>query len=173
MTRELIPWRNRKRNDKPVKAEPIESHPIAALHRQMDDLFDSFFGDFEGFMQWPSMSRMEGLDPVMPRVNVSESDKEVRVSAEMAGMDEKDINVTLENNQLVIEGEKKSEQEDKSENYYLSERSYGRFHRSVPLPEGIDRDQVKATFKKGVLDVRIPKTEVAPPKGRKIEITGE
>jgi len=173
MTRELIPWKNRKRNEKPMKAEPIEHHPVAALHRQMDELFDGFFNDFEGFLRWPLMSRLEGLDPVTPRVNVSESDKEVRVTAEMPGMDEKDINVTLENNQLIIEGEKKSEQEDKGENYYLSERSYGRFHRAVPLPEGIDREQVKATFKKGVLDVRVVKTEPVRPQGRKIEITGE
>ena len=93
------------------------------------------------------------------------------VKAEIPGLDEKDLNVSLHNNMLTISGEKKNEraEEDKNRNYYYCERSFGSFSRTIELPEGIKHDEVKARYKNGVLEIELPKDESARP--RKIEIS--
>jgi HSP20 family protein len=101
---------------------------------------------------------------------VSETDKEIKVSAELPGMDEKDIDVSLTRDSLTIKGEKKQETEDKGEDYYRMERSYGSFTRSIPLPIEVDTDKVQATFKKGVLEITLPKTARAIQETRKIPV---
>lgn len=108
----------------------------------------------------PSIGRSIGW----PRVELSENDKEIRVMAELPGMEEKDIEISLDDHQLVIRGEKKSETSDDERGY--SERSYGRFERRIGLPSQIDEDKVEAAFRNGVLTVRIPRTSEAA-KGRK------
>jgi HSP20 family protein len=100
-------------------------------------------------------------------VDVSETGKEVRITAELPGLDEKDVEVTVTNNMLTIKGEKEEEEGD----YYHSERSYGYFDRTIALPQGIDADNAKAKFKKGVLKVTIPKKPEAQSSRRKIELT--
>lgn len=106
-----------------------------------------------------------------PKVDVHEDDKAVYVKAEIPGLDEKDLNVSLHNNMLTISGEKKNEraEEDKNRNYYYCERSFGSFSRTIELPEGIKHDEVKARYKNGVLEIELPKDESARP--RKIEIS--
>ncbi len=108
-----------------------------------------------------------------PQFDVCETDDKIKVTAELPGMDEKDVDVTLENNVLTVKGEKKAEKEERKHNYYVSERSYGQFRRVVPLPMGIDEDKIKAKFKKGVLTVTLPKTEQAQKSGKSIEISTE
>ena len=95
----------------------------------------------------------------LPRVEVSETGKEVRITTELPGLDEKDVEVTMTNNMLTIKGEKRVEKEEEDEegDYYHSERSYGYFDRTIALPQGIDADNANAKFKKGVLKVTIPK----------------
>ena len=88
-------------------------------------------------------------------------------------MDEKDIELTVQDNVLTIKGEKKREEESKKKNCYISERSYGSFQRSLQLGSGMDTDQVNASFKKGVLTVRIPKLEPEKSKARTIDIKAE
>lgn len=170
MARNLIPWR--RKQAVPVRSRDLLS-PFEALHRQMNELFESFFEEFE----WPRLPSLwrsgEGLSTLSPSFDVVETDDEIRVTAELPGMDEKDIEVTLEDNVLTVKGEKKEEREEKRGEYYLAERRYGHFHRSIPLPAGIAEDKVKANFKKGVLTVVLPKTEEAKRQGKKIEVTSE
>ncbi|HET6514498.1 MAG TPA: Hsp20/alpha crystallin family protein [Thermodesulfovibrionales bacterium] len=147
----------------PVRRE--EESPFALLRREMDTLFDNFFRGFD-------MEPFEGrFGAFSPRVDVTEKDKEIKVSAELPGMDEKDINVSIHDNMLTIEGEKKEEKEDKGKDYYRIERSYGSFSRTIPLPLEVETDKVEATFKKGVLVVTLPKTAKAVAETKKIAVT--
>ena len=141
-------------------------YPIMRLHEEIDRMFDTFFQDF------PSMpGLLQGKERgFMPRVNVIEKEKEIRIEAELPGIEEKDLEINIDNGMLTISGEKKSEKEDRKDNYYMMERSYGAFRRQLPLPAETDRDHVKAEFKNGVLSITVPKTEEAKSKVKKIPI---
>jgi HSP20 family protein len=128
---------------------------------------NSVFEDFLGYSSSDLWGDAAG--EFLPRVDVSETGKEVRITAELPGLDEKDVEVTVTNNMLTIKGEKKVEKEEGD--YYHSERSYGYFDRTIALPQGIDADNAKAKFKKGVLKVTIPKKPEAQSSRRKIELT--
>lgn len=168
MTRDLLPWR-RKREETSLSREL--ANPILELHRRMDELFNDFLEGF-GLTRWPFTDSGERLT-MAPSVDVSETDDEITVSADVPGMDEKDIEVTLDNDVLVLRGEKKREREEKKRNYHLVERAYGEFCRRIPLPSSIDPDKVKARFAKGVLTISIPKKPEARSREKKIEITAE
>ena len=113
----------------------------------------------------------EELETVVPRVNVAESEKEYRVTAELPGVDEKDIRVNVTSEGLSISGEKKQDTEEKGKSFHRFERSYGTFERLLPLAEDVDRAKAEATFKKGVLTVILPKRADAAPK--QIDIKSE
>jgi HSP20 family protein len=142
---------------------------------EMDRLFDRFAGG-----GLPSFRRMFDLEPpwrnessfgvAAPAVDVTEDDKAYKISAELPGMSEKDIEVAVSGDMLTLKGEKRQEREEKDKNRYLSERSYGAFQRSFTLPEGIDRDKISADFTKGVLTLTLPKTGEAQKQQKKIEI---
>lgn len=168
MTTKLMPWRRKTSNS-------IQKHvsPFDALHRQIDDLFEDFFDQTGG--AWPTLKRSnEAVDWFNPQFDVSESDSEILVTADLPGMSEEDIDVTLDEGRLVVRGEKHVDEEkkDKKRNTYVSERHYGQFMRVFPLPKEIQTDKVNASFKKGVLRVEIPKTEDAAQKSKRIEIHG-
>jgi HSP20 family protein len=150
----------------PVKRE--YEHPFAMLHHDMDTLFDDFFrgSDMEPFFR-------NHTTAFSPKVDISESDEEIRVSAELPGINEKDIDVTLNHDSMTIKGEKKEEKEDKGKDYYRMERSYGSFCRTIPLPVEIETDKVKASYKKGILTVHIPKSKKAIEEKKRIEVKGE
>ncbi|MBW1730764.1 MAG: Hsp20/alpha crystallin family protein [Deltaproteobacteria bacterium] len=138
-----------------------EGKELDRLRREMDRLFDrlaewkpSFFRGEEG--QW------------LPAIDLSETSKEIIVKAELSGMDPKDIDVSLSGNTLKIQGERKQETEEEGENFHKIERSYGAFLRTIQLPAEVDPDKVKATYKKGVLTLKMPKTKAETMK--KIEI---
>jgi HSP20 family protein len=103
-----------------------------------------------------------------PAVDMVDHDDEIVLRADLPGLDEKDIEVRVHDHVLTIQGERKEETEEKKEDYYYSERSYGAFARTLSLPAGVEADKVKATFKKGVLEVHLPKAKEA--KAKKIEI---
>jgi len=103
-------------------------------------------------------------------MDLEETEKEYRITAELPGMEEKDVEVLLAGNTLTLKGEKKEEKEEKGKSFYHVERSYGTFQRTVPLPEGIDLKKIDAEFKNGVLTVKLPKTAEAKTKGRKVPI---
>jgi HSP20 family protein len=162
----LVPWK--KKAEELSSAEETGS-PFALLQRQMNNLFDDFF---KGGGRGVSLLNSEpDWFRTAPGFEVSETDDEVRVKAEMPGMEEEDIEVTLDENILTIRGEKKAETEEKKRSYYVSELHYGEFQRSIPLPAGIDQDKVKARFKKGVLTLTLPKTEQAQSQRKRIGIS--
>ena len=101
---------------------------------------------------------------------MAEREGAYEISAELPGLDEKDVEVKLANGLLTIRGEKKEEREEKEKDYYLSERRYGAFTRSFQVPEGVDADKVEARFAKGVLTVTLPKTAEAQKQEKKIEV---
>ena len=109
---------------------------------------------------------------LMPRVDVRETDNEVEIVAELPGMEEGDVDVSIAEGMLTIRGEKRSEREEREEGngYILRERSFGRIERLVPLPEGLDLDSAEATFKNGVLTVRIAKTAEAQRAAKRIQV---
>jgi HSP20 family protein len=129
----------------------------------MNRMFENFWLEpFGAFEEWPGA--------FVPTVDVTEEDKEVRISAELPGMDEKDIDVTVRNNILTIQGEKKQEQEEKQKGFYRKESSYGTFRRVIDLPAEVDESKAEAEFKKGILRIRLPKTAEAQTKTKKIKI---
>ena len=134
--------------------------PFRDLAREMEDTFGRFFP------AWSSEER-----GWMPAIDMVDQNDEIVVKADLPGLDEKDIEVTVQDGTLTIRGERKAEKEEKKEDYYYAERSYGAFMRSLPLPRGVDADKVKATFKKGVLEVHLPKAKEA--KGKTVEIKAE
>lgn len=150
---------------------------FTALRTEVDKLFDNFsrpgslfsrgFFDLEPFR---GIGTQGGIK--MPVVNVAETDKEFEITAELPGIEEKDVDVTLADGVLTVKGEKKEEKEDKDKNYYLAERSYGAFQRSFRLPENADEDKISAAVAKGVLTVKIAKKAPSKPvsKEKKIRI---
>lgn len=165
--RDLIPWsRQENRLPAPVNgARESETHPLLSLHREMNRLFDDVFRSF-------GVPSFAGFDHSLgwPQVELAETEKEIRVTAELPGLDQKDVDIQVEEGVLTIRGEKKAEVEDKERGY--SERSYGRFERRIGLPRGIDRDMASATFRNGVLTVTLPRTEAANENVRRIPIHG-
>ncbi len=135
---------------------------VSRLRREMDRLWDDFVG--------PSRRAFRPLEAEWaPAVDVSETADKVTVKAEVPGMDAKNIDISLSGDLLTIKGEKKSEREEKKENYHLVERSYGSFSRSLRLPAAVVADKIEATYKKGVLTITCPKKEEAKPKAIEIK----
>jgi HSP20 family protein len=154
--------------------------PLATLRDEMDRLFDNVVRTF-GLGPSRALRRMgAGLQPwwrlepafgmAAPAMDMVENEKEFRITAELPGMDSRDVELTVSDDMLTIRGEKKMEKEEKAENYYLSERRFGSFQRSFPLPQGVDRDKIEAKFDKGVLTIILPKTPEAAARQKKIPI---
>ena len=148
MVKEVTPWR------------PFET--LSSLRRDMDRLWDRFFGEDLGLTRW-----REGWTPAL---DVSETKNDLIVKTEIAGVDPKDVDISLSGDMLTIKGEKKHEKEEKEEGYHLMERSYGSFSRSVRLPVEVDHDKVKASYKNGVLKITLPKSEQIKAKEIKVNI---
>jgi HSP20 family protein len=126
---------------------------------------------FEDVMKSPYRSD-EGLSTPSwaPAVDIYETDKEIVMKAELPEMQEKDIEIKVEDNILILSGERRMEKEVKEENYHRIERAYGSFNRSFTLPRTVDRDNIKASYKDGVLKVLLPKKEEVKPKQIKIDV---
>ena len=140
-----------------------------AIRQEMNRLFDNFVQDLGSAT--PLTRFGEGsFGQITPQVNVSETDKEYKVTAELPGIEEKDIEVSLGQNVLTLKGEKRAEREDQQKNYHLMERSFGSFQRTIALPVEVDHDKVSASFKNGVLTVRLPKAEGAQARAIQIQM---
>lgn len=147
-----------------------------SFRTEMDRLFDRFAGGWG----MPSLRRMFDVEPAFryestfsvpsPAVDISEDEAGYKVTAELPGMAEKEIEVVLSDGMLTLKGEKRQEKEQKDKNFYLSERAYGSFQRSFALPDGVDRDKITADFAKGVLTITMPKTAKAKEAEKKIEV---
>ena len=164
----------------PVKKGKIERSstlepPFESLRQEINRMFDDF-----GWGSWPTFRRsLFATEPMFSRgltrtnmlaVDVAESEKAYEVTAELPGIDEKNIEVKVANGILTMRGEKQEEKEEKKKDYYLQERHYGSFERSFEIPEGVDPDKIEAIFKKGVLTVTLPKKVEAQKPAKKVEV---
>jgi len=154
---------------------------LRALHDEIDRVFDEFY---ERLGRWPRAGRHFDLEPFFepfrriepiwggkqPIADVAESDSEFRITAEMPGIEEKDIEVTVSDGMLSIKGEKTEEKEEKKDNYHVSERRFGSFRRSFALPRTADTEKVQASMKNGVLSVVLPKRAEAKATSKKVQI---
>jgi HSP20 family protein len=161
--RDLIPW-GRSNNQAPTVFRDDDRNPFLALHREMNRLFDDTFRSFDGRMPSFGSSSL----PTWPSVEISETDKEIKVTAEMPGLEEKDIEVLYDDGVLTLKGEKQSETEDKEKQF--SEHFYGHFERRIPIGTEIEEDKVEARFKKGVLTIVLPKSAKAQSRVKRIAI---
>ncbi|TAK45093.1 MAG: Hsp20/alpha crystallin family protein [Betaproteobacteria bacterium] len=174
----------------PVKTEKTEHkaaerasamqtwHPYESLRHEVDRLFQDFDRDFWRF---PFRRSMFDVEPFWrrelswggtPAVDIVEKDDAYEVTADLPGMDEKNIEVKLSDGNLTIRGEKRDEKEEKKKDYYLRERHFGAFERSFAVPEGVETDKIEASFKKGVLTLTLPKKPEARKPAKKIEVKG-
>lgn len=166
--KELTPWRwgGLRRMDDDAPQSSVRNE-IDALHREMDRLFEDLWRDRARF---PFMKEIGPVSEAWPTVDEAEDEKGYRITVDLPGMDQKDVEVTLGDGLLTIRGEKKQEQEEKHKDYYRKERSFGSFRRVLPVPGEVDENGIKASFNKGVLTVELPKTEEAQKKVKRIDI---
>jgi HSP20 family protein len=160
--RNLLPALSRKHT--PARRET----PIDSLHREVNDLFDGFFRSFERDL--PAATLGGKAFEFQPSLDVTEDEKSITVTAEVPGVDEGDVEVSLARDSLTIRGEKREEKVEKGRDYHRTERVYGSFARTVALPGAVDTDKAEASFRKGVLTVRIPKVEAGQPLKKKIPV---
>jgi len=146
--KELAPWR------------PFTE--LSTFRREMDRVWDSFFGERPLARIWER--------EWAPSLDLSETKDNFVVKAEVPGMNAKDINISLTGDLLTIKGEKKQEKEEKEEDYHLVERSYGAFSRSVRLPTEVESSKIEASYKNGILNITLPKSEKVKAKEVKIKV---
>ena len=148
--------------------------PFTGLSRwesEMDRMMDDFFG--RRMRSWWPERWLGGASEITPVVDVYDEKDDIVVKAELPGMDKNDIQVNVSDSELTLKGEKNKEEKIEEEDYYSCERSYGAFVRSIKLPTEVQADKIKASFKNGILEVRLPKTEEAKAKSKEIKIKVE
>lgn len=161
--RDLIPWG--RQTSAPANWREDSYDPIASLHRNVNRLIDDVFRD-----PFAAAGFGRDLSAAWPSVEVNETGEEVRITAEVPGMTETDVELFVEDGVLTLRGERKSETEDRDRGY--SERYYGRFERRIALPANVDEEAAKADFRDGMLTITLPKTAEAE-RGRRIPINGQ
>jgi HSP20 family protein len=164
MNSNILPLRRRGNT---MSARRENESPVVAIQNEMNRMFDLFLNDPFTMLSVPTIRSMSDF---MPRIDVSETEAAMQVMAELPGMDEKDIQLSLENDTLIISGEKKNDVEEKGKNFHRVERSYGSFQRVIPLVSEVQTDKVEANFRNGVLNITLPKTPAAAKQTHKIEI---
>lgn len=189
--RDLIPWA---RGTGAPESKEGERHPMLELQEEMNRTFENFWSRMNRSMPGFARSETGASGPAvpgtgnggalgfgfpgpgfpwngaMPRADVVETEDGVEVTLELPGLDEGDIEVSLTDDVLSVKGEKKVERQDSKKGFYLSERSYGAVHRSIPLPPGVDTEKAEASFRNGVLSVKLPQSEEARSKVRRIDV---
>ena len=161
--KDLIPWA---RKDDVARTDGGQDNPIVALQREMNQVFEGFwnrFGKGFGDIDWP-------WGHTEAKSDVVQTGDAVEISIELPGMAMEDVEVTVTDDMLTVKGEKKIERQEEKKGYYLSERSYGAIWRTIPLPPGTDGSKAEASFKNGVLTVRLPQTPEAQARVKHIEV---
>ncbi|ADD68266.1 heat shock protein Hsp20 [Denitrovibrio acetiphilus DSM 12809] len=176
--KKLVPWnwfKNEEENDNTVSIRRSEqgskqqiavSDPFAVIQKEINNIFNSFGSNI--FSRENIFSSPERL--LKPNLDISESKKDYSISIEVPGVDEKDISIELSGDSLIISGEKKQETETKENNYHRVERSYGSFRRILSLPQDADPENIKATFKNGILNIKIDRKSLPSSNVKKISI---
>ncbi|MGN6578568.1 MAG: Hsp20/alpha crystallin family protein [Bordetella sp.] len=167
-----------KADDKNEQVAPMQTWPSAdrflrEIERMFEDFDSGMFPFRRSLLGLAGLPRRTPRHALAPAVDLAETDKGYEITAEMPGMDEKDIEVRLVNGGLALKGERHDEKEEKRKDFYLQERRVGTMERYIQLPPGIDTDHIEATFKKGVLKVLLPKTAEAQNAEKKIHIRAE
>ncbi|MDH3687912.1 MAG: Hsp20/alpha crystallin family protein [Gammaproteobacteria bacterium] len=176
----------RKTKSTPVQSTPVESkpepqYPLASLRAEVEGLFDRYlhhWPDLWSRRLWPDLDVFKDIEipfrgrpwDMSPRMDMTETDKTYEITAELPGLDEKDLDVSLSDDVLTIKGEKREEREKSDKDYHLKERRYGNFRRTFRLPEDVDTSKVDADFSKGLLKVVAHKSKQAKKKGRNIPV---
>ena len=171
---------NESRPDTRPENAPLTGSPFTFMRRFSEEM-DRLFEDFGFGRGWLAPGFEGGLDRLRtlggaswaPQVEVIEKDNQLIVRADLPGMSKDDVQVDIDDNSLVIRGERKTEREENEEGYYRSERSYGSFYRQIPLPGGVNTENATAEFRNGVLEVLLPTTNRAREERRQIEVMGE
>jgi HSP20 family protein len=151
--------------------KPTDWRPFEMLQGEINRLFDNFGGfrtPFHGFNIEPFWARETKV--ALPDVDIVEKDKAFEITADLPGMDEKNVEVQLSNGNLTIKGEKKEEKEEKKKGFYLQERRFGSFERTFGVPEAVEADKIEANFKNGVLTITLPKKPEARKPAKKIDV---
>jgi len=149
----LTPWKWNERN----QLARASHDPISSLQRELNQLLEGFFDDSPF-----KFAERGGAALMAPKLDISETDKELHITAELPGLKEEDIDVEFAGDYVKIRGEKKDERDEKEHNFHRVERSFGMFERVVPISAQVDREKAQATYKNGVLTITLPKTESAP-----------
>ena len=157
----LIPWRSKQK-----ESSRGEISPLTALRSEMDRLFDVFFREPWGGIDWPFAAGRAWT----PAVDVAETEDEVTIRAELPGVDPKDLNISLTENQVVLAGEKRETAERKGKDFCQTETRYGSFRRSIPVPAAVDTERVEADYANGVVTIRLRKTRRTPPKRIEVKV---
>lgn len=154
----------------PVKALPELTRIERNIERMFEDLWPRPWRSLMDF-GWPRHRHLlADMETTAPAIEISEDKNDVLVKAELPGMKKEDLEINVEERLLTIRGEKKKEEERKGEGYFYSERSYGAFERCIEIPRDVQSDKAHASFKDGVLEVRLPKTEEAKRKEVKVKV---
>jgi HSP20 family protein len=138
------------------------------MQSEMNRLFDQMFG---GMGRWPAREQRMQVAEWAPAIDVLTEDGDLVIRAELPGVRQEDVNITLQNNLLTIRGERKAEREEERGGYYVRERRYGTFSRSLTVPEGVDESKIRARYENGVLEVRV-EGAAAIQEPRRIQIEG-
>lgn len=181
--KKLAPWNwFKKEEENQASALPVQrsgplhnQNPIAQFHQEIDRMFDSLFRGFGFPGPWFGRDYAPALrgDWFKPTLDIAAGEKEYTISVELPGVDEKDVQLELSDDTLVIKGEKKQEKEEKDKNYYRMERAYGSFQRVLSLPEDAEQDRITAAYKHGILTVVIPRKAMSVPRAKQISIRKE
>lgn len=161
MSFNILPW------ERPSNVSIRQGSPFSSLQDEINRVFSNFFSGFGESSSLPSLMTSQNL---IPAVDIVETDESFRIEAELPGMKQEEVEVTINDSYLTIKGEKEASKEDKDKNYLRRERYYGSYQRTIALPETVNADKAKATFKKGVLWVEIPKKAEAVKPSRKLDI---
>jgi len=161
--RDLVPWSGTR------ALLRREGDPFLAMQDRFSQMFDELVCDF-GLEPWAEPGKPYTY---LPRIDVAEEKGTLTVTADLPGMDEKDIKVALTPDGLTIHAERTCEKEEQGREYYRRERTYGAFDRTIPLPVEVDADKAEATFKRGVLKIRLPKSKVEPETRKHIPVKAE
>ena len=184
--KKLAPWNWFKKEEEIEHSIPVKHtekggyyperyyDPTLSIHRDIDRLFDQFFRGFgmpasSRSGMWPSLGD-SGL--IKPNIDLSASEREYLLTVEIPGVNEKDVAIDIKGSTMTVKGEKRQEKEEKEKNYYRIERSYGSFQRVLSLPEDVDQDAIKASFKNGILSITMPRKTLPKGEVKQIEISG-